>query len=155
MFKISDVLERHHVIPGLNAPDKRALLEELARRAALALKIDENEIHAALQAREQLGSTGVGHGIAIPHARIAGLAQPFGLFVRLEPAIDFSAIDGQFVDLVFLLLTPGQASASHLSALAAISRRLRDAGTAGAVRGAKSAVEIFSALAGGAEKGVK
>lgn len=147
MFKIGDVLERHHVIPGLNSPDKRALLEELAHKAALALKIDEKEIHAALQAREQLGSTGVGNGIAIPHARIAGLTKPFGMFVRLERAIDFSAIDAQPADLIFLLLTPDQSSGIHLSALAAISRRLRDTGTAWAIRGANNAVEIFNALA--------
>jgi nitrogen PTS system EIIA component len=147
MFKLSDVLERHHVIPGLNARDKTAVIDELARRAAIALKLNDADIRAALLARERLGSTGVGHGIAIPHARVEGLRQPFGMFARIEPPVDFAAIDGERADLVFLLLTPAQDGAAHLGALAAISRRLRDAKTTQAIRGADSARDMFSALA--------
>lgn len=146
MFKLGDVIERHHVVPGLDARDKTSLLDELARRAALALKVDEGRIKAALEAREHLGSTGVGQGVAIPHARIDGLKQPFGMFARIEPAIAFGAIDNQPVDLVFLLLTPAQGSAGHLSALAAISRRLRDPATAAAIRAAANGGEIFDRL---------
>ena len=152
MFKLCDVIERHHVVPGLNARDKPSLLDELARRAALALKSDESGIRAALAAREHLGSTGVGHGVAIPHALIDGLAQPFGMFVRIEPPIDFGAIDNQPVDLVFLLLTPTAGSGSHLSALAAISRRLRDPAAAKAIRAAANAREIFDILTAPSEK---
>ena len=146
MFNLADVIERHHVVPGLDARDKMSLLDELARRAALAVKLDADTIKAALMAREHLGSTGVGRGVAIPHARIEGLKQPFGMFARIEPAIAFGAIDDQPVDLVFLLLTPLQGSAGHLSALAAISRRLRDPATAAAVRGAANAREIYDRL---------
>lgn len=146
MFKLSDVLERHHVIPGLHANDKIGLIDDLARRAAISLKLNDADIRAALLAREQLGSTGVGHGIAIPHARIEGLDKPFGMFARIEPPVDFDAIDGERVDLVFLLLTPAQASGAHLGALAAISRKLRDTKTAQAIRQAENARSIFSAL---------
>jgi PTS system nitrogen regulatory IIA component len=146
MFNLTDVIERHHVVPGLDARDKASLLDELARRAALAVKLDGDRIKAALMAREHLGSTGVGRGVAIPHARIDGLKHLFGMFARIEPAIDFGAIDDQPVDLVFLLLTPLQGSASHLSALAAISRRLRDPATAAAVRAAANAREIYDSL---------
>lgn len=148
MFQLTDVIERHHVVPGLDARDKASLLDELARRAALALKVDEGRIKASLQARELLGSTGVGQGVAIPHARIEGLKQPFGMFARIEPAIAFDAIDSLPVDLVFLLLTPAQGTAGHLSALAAIARRLRDPATAAAIRAAASGAEIFDALCG-------
>jgi PTS system nitrogen regulatory IIA component len=146
MFNLTDVIERHHVVPGLDARDKPSLLDELARRAALAVKLGGDGIKAALMAREHLGSTGVGRGVAIPHARIDGLKQPFGMFARIEPAIDFGAIDDQPVDLVFLLLTPLHGSVSHLSALAAISRRLRDPATAAAVRAAANGGEIYDNL---------
>ena len=146
MFKLSDVIERHHVVPGLDARDKASLLEELARRAAVALKVNEGKIKAALHAREHLGSTGVGNGVAIPHARIEGLKQPFGMFARIEPAIAFGAIDNAPVDLVFLLLTPAQGNAGHLAVLAAISRRLRDPITAAAIRAAANGGEIFDRL---------
>ncbi len=147
MFKICDILDRRHVVPGLAAPDKAALLAELARRAAVALKLDENGIADALLQRERLGSTGVGGGIAIPHARVPGLAQVFGMFFRLEPAVDFAAIDGAPVDLVFLILTPTESTSAHLACLAAISRRLRDPETVGAVRRAENAKEIYAAVA--------
>ncbi len=93
MFKLSDVLERYHVIPGVSAQDKAAVIDELARRAAIALKLPDADIRAALLAREQLGSTGVGNGVAIPHARVEGLSRPFGMFARIVPALDFTAID--------------------------------------------------------------
>ena len=146
MFKLADILGRQHVVPGLNAGDKASLLAELARRAALALKRDDAPVRQALEAREGLGSTGVGQGVAIPHARIEGLTQAFGMFARMEPPIDFGAIDGRPVDLVFLLLTPGT-GAAHLQALAAISRRLRDPAVAASLRGAPTAKEMFDVLA--------
>lgn len=146
MFKMEEVLDRRHVIPGLSAPDKTALLEELARRAAVALKLNENIVIAALRDRERLGSTGVGQGVAIPHARIMGLTRSFGMFVRAEPSVDYDAIDDARVDLVFLLLTPVEQGSAHLSCLAGISRRLRDPVTAQALRAAHNAKELFAAL---------
>ncbi|MGE3333879.1 MAG: PTS sugar transporter subunit IIA [Rhodospirillaceae bacterium] len=149
MFKITDLLDRCHVIPGFSAQNKAALLEELARRAAVALKLDENSIVVALNDRERLGSTGVGHGVAIPHARLPVLARSFGMFVRVEPPVDYDAIDGEPVDLVFLLLTPADAGSVHLSSLAGISRRLRDPATVAALRAGQNAKELFAAFAEG------
>lgn len=146
MFKIADVLDRRHVIPGFTAQNKAALLEELARRAAVALKLDENFLISALCERERLGSTGIGKGVAIPHARIPGLGRGFGMFVRIEPPVDYDAIDKEPVDLVFLLLTPVEAGSAHLSCLAGISRRLRDPATVAALREGPSAKELFAAL---------
>jgi PTS system nitrogen regulatory IIA component len=146
--KIGDILDRRHVIPGLRMHDKQALIAELAQRAAVALKCDEPALREALAARERLGSTGVGQGIAIPHTRVGGLARTFGLFARVEPAVAFDAIDRAPVDLVFLLLTPADGGSGHLSALAAVSRRLRTAGVAAALRAAGNAREIFAVLTG-------
>lgn len=148
MFKLSDALERPHVIPGLHADNKAALIDELARRAAISLKLNDADIRAGLLAREQLGSTGVGHGIAIPHARVEGLTKPFGMFARIEPPVDFGAIDAKPIDLVFLLLTPEESGSSHLATLAAISRRLREPKMAENLRRAANAREIFDLLAG-------
>ncbi len=147
-MNIGDALDRRHVIPGLEAADKTSLLRELAARAALALKLDAGAINSALAAREKLGSTGVGGGVAIPHARLTGLARPFAMFARIEPAIDYAAIDGRKVDLAFLLLTPAQGPAEHLSLLAAISRRLRDGSAITAIRQAANAREIYATLVG-------
>jgi PTS system nitrogen regulatory IIA component len=151
MSRICDILDRRHVIPGLGASDKTSLVRELAQRAAVALKLDESVITTALTAREQLGSTGVGGGVAIPHARIDGIENAFGMFARIEPAVDFAAIDGRPIDLAFLLLTPMKAAAGHLSLLAAISRRLRDRAAVAAIRGAGNAREIYDILTSEAE----
>lgn len=123
----------------LRAADKPRLLQELARRAGAALDVPAAGIAAALAAREALGSTGVGAGIAVPHAQFAQLAATAAFLARLERPVDFSAIDGRPVDLVFLLLGPPQARAGHLATLAAATRRLRDPATAAALRQAASA----------------
>jgi PTS system nitrogen regulatory IIA component len=130
----------------LPAQAKPQLLDTLARRAAAALHITETTILNAILQREALGSTGVGQGVAIPHARIAGLGHFFGLFTRLDHAVDFAAVDGQPVDLVFLLLMPAHAGKEHLAALAAISRRLRDRDLARRLRAAGDARMIYDAL---------
>jgi PTS system nitrogen regulatory IIA component len=122
---IGDIIGRDNVIVGLRAGDKAQLLRELARRAAAALALDQQVILDALQAREALGSTGLGKGFALPHARLDALSRYFALFVRLARPIDFAAIDERPVDLVILLLTPLNDS-QHLATLAALSRPLRD-----------------------------
>ncbi len=137
---------RRHGIPGLPARDKSALSHELGERAGMALKSDPSAIVGALLARERLGSTGIGEGIAIPHARVSGTDQPFAMFARIEPPIDFEAIDRKLVDLVFLLITPDTGAAVHLSLLAAISRALRKSVTASALREAPTAREMFEVL---------
>ena len=131
---VADLLAPGQVVLDLRVPDKRRLIDELARRAAAAAEVPAEAIAEALAAREELGSTGMGAGIAIPHARLADAARPVGLFARLRPALDFDAIDGRKVDLVFLLLLPARAPGDHLDVLACVARRLRDAEVKAALR---------------------
>jgi PTS system nitrogen regulatory IIA component len=146
-MNIADLIALDRVVVPLRVNDKAQLLRELAQRAARFLSIDLQVILDALQTREALGSTGVGQGIALPHARIPGLPQIFGLFVRLERPIDFDAIDKEPVDLVFLLLTPAQSSGNeHLAALAAVARHLRDRNLAAQLRRVATRSEAYDAL---------
>ena len=96
--------------------------------------------------REKLGSTGIGQGIAIPHGKLAALHRVHGLFARLSAPIDFESVDGQPVDLVFVLLAPDHAGADHLKALARISRMLRDAGVVAKLRGTDTAEGLYAIL---------
>ena len=146
---IEGLLGAERVFVRLRAADKAKLLADLAKRAAAALGLPVAAIAVPLAAREALGSTGVGAGIAVPHARIEGLAALTGFFARLDKPIAFAAIDGQPVDLVFLLLSPAQATGDHLAALAAMSRRLRDRAVADAIRASDDAAEIRALLTRG------
>ena len=146
LVNITDLIAPDRVIAALRVSDKPQLLRELSQRAAKLLAIDTPAILDALQTREALGSTGVGQGIAVPHARIGGLDHFLGLFARLERPIDFTAIDERPVDLVFLLLIPDQAGSDHLAALACVSRRLRDREAAAQLRAAKTDAEICNIL---------
>jgi len=125
-MKISDFLAPPHVQVDVRAPDKARLLRELAREAAGSVGLTADAILSALAQREALGSTGLGGGVAIPHARFAELKQPFGLLVRVRKPIAFEAIDGQPVNIVFLLLLPAEKSGEQLNALATVARKLRD-----------------------------
>jgi PTS system nitrogen regulatory IIA component len=122
------------------------VLQELARRAAEATGLPERQIFEVLLERERLGTTGVGNGIAIPHGKLPGLKQLFGMFARLESPVDFDAIDEQPVDLIFLLLAPEGAGADHLKALARVSRLLRDRAICETLRGADQAEAIYALL---------
>ncbi len=146
-MKIGDVIGPNQVIVGLRAADKAQLLQELARRAAAAVALDQRTILDALLARENLGSTGLGKGFALPHARLTTLPAPFALFVRLARPIDFASIDERPVDLVILLLTPASAGSEHLATLAALSRPLRDAAFVQRVRQAPDATALHTLLA--------
>ena len=126
-MEIKDVIGPEQVEVGLRVSDKAQLLRELSRRAAATVSIDQSVIYDALLAREILGSTGLGRGFALPHARLDALPRAFALFVRLARPIEFDAIDGQPVDLIILLLTPANAGSQHLATLAALSRPLRGA----------------------------
>ncbi len=108
--------------------------------------------YASLVEREQLGSTGFGQGVAIPHGKIEGLSRIYGLFARLSEPLDYKAIDGRPVDLVFLLLSPVDAGAEHLKALAAISRVTRNAATLEKMRGARSSDALAAVLMGADER---
>jgi PTS system nitrogen regulatory IIA component len=145
---IADLLTNAHVHLGQRAGNKAALVALLARLAAAATGLPETNIATALAAREALGSTGFGKGVAVPHARIEGLSRVFGLLVRLDRPVPYDAVDGQPVDLVVLLLSPVAANAEHLSTLAAISRRLRDKSVASALRAAATQTEARTLLVG-------
>jgi PTS system nitrogen regulatory IIA component len=145
-MEIKDFLAPAQVITDLRAADKARLLDELARRAAAALGLAPEAISTALRKREELGSTGTGGGVALPHARLPGIDRPFALLVRLARAIDFDAIDRQPVDLVCLLLLPAGAQAGQLNALACAARALRDADVLRKLRQASSSAEAYRAL---------
>ena len=135
------------VLASVKASGKKALLAELAARAASMLKLDERRLFDRLLERERLGSTGIGGGIAIPHGRMSSLSEPRGLFARLAHPIDFDSIDERPVDIVFLLVAPEGAGADHLKALARIARMLRDHELANKLRDARDAEAIYAVLA--------
>jgi PTS system nitrogen regulatory IIA component len=134
------------VLASLKASGKKAMLAELAARAASVFKVDERRLFDRLLERERLGSTGIGGGIAIPHARMAALAKPVGLFARLANPIDFDAIDERPVDIVFLLAAPEGAGADHLKALARVSRLLRDRALVDKLRATENAEALYALL---------
>jgi PTS system nitrogen regulatory IIA component len=143
---ISDLIGPHQVIVGLRAGDKAQLLQELANRAAVDTTLDTSTIFSALQARENLGSTGLGKGFALPHARLEPLNAPYALFVRLARPIEFAAIDERPVDLVILLLTQANGGNQHLATLAAVSRPMRDAAFVQKLREAHDAAAVHRVL---------
>ena len=146
---LAELLTVDHVALKLRAANKPALLAELARRAAVITGLGEATLSEALAAREALGSTGFGAGIAVPHAKIDGLPAVFGFFARMEKPVAFDAIDEKPVDLVFLLLSPTAAPGEHLAMLAAVSRRLRDKAVADSLRAADTAEAARALLVAG------
>jgi PTS system nitrogen regulatory IIA component len=148
MSDLSDLISIQAIDADLVVANKKALLQQLGAAASRQLGVPSKQIVAALNAREKLGSTGFGAGTAIPHGKIDGLSKVFGYFARLTPPIDFQAVDGLPVDLVFLLLSPTDAGADHLKALASVSRVFRDRATVAKLRGARSKDAIFALLAG-------
>jgi nitrogen PTS system EIIA component len=143
---LHDLLTPDAVIAPLKANGKKQALQEIAQRAALITGLAERDIFETLLQRERLGSTGIGDGIAIPHGRPASLERLRGMFVRLEKPIDFEALDGQPVDIMFVLLAPEGAGADHLKALARVARVLRDRSTLERVRRAHDASAIYAIL---------
>jgi nitrogen PTS system EIIA component len=134
------------VLASVKASGKKALLAELASRAASVLQLDERRLFDRLLERERLGSTGIGSGIAIPHARMAGIERPRGLFARLGHPVDFDSIDERPVDIVFLLVAPEGAGADHLKALARVSRLLRDRSLVEKLRNTETADALYALL---------
>jgi PTS system nitrogen regulatory IIA component len=143
---IVNLLSPEGIIPKLHATSKKQALQELAKHAATLTGLHERTIFDVLLERERLGTTGVGNGIAIPHGKLPGIDRLYGLFARLETAIDFDAIDEQPVDLIFMLLAPENAGADHLKALARVSRLLRDKATCEKLRGSDRADALFALL---------
>ena len=122
---ISDFLQNDAVIT-IRASSKKQLLQDLAKQANILTGLNDDKIFDVLLQREKLGSTGLGKGVAIPHGKLSGLSSLQGIFAKLDKPIDFDSVDNSPVDLVFLLLAPEQAGADHLTALARISRYLRN-----------------------------
>jgi PTS system nitrogen regulatory IIA component len=145
-MKVSDFLSSADVTINAAFADKQKLLEELARRAATVVDLQPALILAELRKREQLGSTGMGGGVAIPHARLHHLHKPFGMLVRLKKPIEFDAVDGKPVDTVALLLLPDVREGERLGALACIARKLRDPIVITALRRAHDGAEIYRSL---------
>ncbi len=144
---LGELIGPAQVIEGLRVGTKAQLLTELSRRAAAAVKLDQPLIQDALQQREELGSTGLGKGFALPHARLPGLSKPFAMFARLSKPIDFAAVDDRPVDIVVLLLTPTNGASDHLSTLAAISRPMREEAFTRRLREAANGPALHAVLA--------
>jgi PTS system nitrogen regulatory IIA component len=143
---LGDLLKPEGVFAGLKVKSKKQALIELAQRAAQVTGLEERLVFDTLLQRERLGSTGVGRGIAVPHARIPGLKRIAAIFAQLDEPIDFDAPDGEPVDLLFVLLAPEHAGADHLKALARISRVLRDPSALEKLRQARDRKAIFAVL---------
>ena len=151
-MQLGDFLDFDAITSRLSGGNKKSLLQQLANLAGQRLGIAPAEILATVSEREQLGSTGFGQGVAIPHGKIEGLNQIYCLFARLSEPLDYKAIDGKPVDLVFLLLSPPDAGAEHLKALAAISRVTRHQPTLEKMRGARSRDALAAVLLGADER---
>src|SRR5919112_1048472 len=143
---LTDLVAPNAVVPALKANNKKKAIQELAARAAKLSGESERAILEVLMQREKLGSTGVANGVAIPHGKLPKLQQLFGMFVRLEKSIDFDSLDGQQVDLIFLLLAPETAGADHLKALARVARLLRDPEVARKLRDSRDADALYAVL---------
>ncbi|HEX8215798.1 MAG TPA: PTS sugar transporter subunit IIA [Allosphingosinicella sp.] len=148
MTDFTQILSAACVDDSLVAANKKALLQQLATAMGRRTGYDSKLILASLNEREKLGSTGFGAGVAIPHGKLDGLPRVLGYFARLTAPIDFQAVDGLPVDLVFLLLSPSDAGADHLKALAGVSRMLRDRDMVAKLRGARSKDAMFALLSG-------
>lgn len=148
MNALTDILSIESVEGHLSAANKKAVFQQLATAMSRRTGIEAKAICAALSEREKLGSTGFGGGIAIPHGKLDGLSAVVGYFARLTAPVDFQAVDGLPVDLVFVLLSPSDAGVDHLKALASVSRLLRDRQMAAKLRGARSKDAIFALLLG-------
>lgn len=145
-MKISEFLEPNAVLSGLRGTSKKQLLGELSAVAAKSLGLDARRIQETLQQREKLGSTGLGQGIAIPHGKIAGVERVHGFFARISHGVDFDAVDGEPVHLVFMLLAPESAGADHLKALACISRLMRDPVLVQKLKGTDNSTALYALL---------
>ena len=145
-MNIADIISKEAVFDDVQAASKRELVQCLSDRIANLSGLDERVIFDAVWERENLGSTGYGEGVAFPHARIEGLDKVCAVFARLDEPVDFDSLDGKPVDLVFMLISPENSGADHLTALAALSRILKAEGSCEKLRKARSVDEIYAIL---------
>jgi PTS system nitrogen regulatory IIA component len=148
MTDLSDILGGSAIDAALAASSKKALFQQLAVAGGRATGLDPKLIVAALSEREKTGSTGFGGGVAIPHGRVAGFERIAGYFARLAAPLQYNAVDLMPVDLVFMLLSPPDAGADHLKALARVSRVMRDKAILAKLRGARSRDALYAVLTG-------
>ena len=145
-MQLSDILDPRAVVAGLKVQNKKQLLQDVAQGLASQTAVDSRIIFEALLQREKLGSTGLGQGTAIPHGRLPAITRVYGYFARLAAPIAFDSVDGEPVDLVFALVSPSHAGADHLTALARVSRVLRDPAMLAKLRGAAGVDSLHALL---------
>ncbi|MBR2298994.1 MAG: PTS sugar transporter subunit IIA [Alphaproteobacteria bacterium] len=145
-MKISDILSQNTIVTSIKAGTKREVIEEMSARLARHENIDVHLVEDAMIERENLGSTAYGGGIAFPHARINGAKRVKAYFTKLSSPIDFNAVDGEGVDLVFMLVSPENSGADHLEALATLSKAMRNKTMCAKLRKATTKDEIYKIL---------
>ena len=145
-MNIGDLLDRAAIAPRVAAPGKRQALSTVAEIAARSFRLKSADVLDALLEREAVASTGVGYGVAVPHARLAGLSRMRAVFVRLDQPVAFNAVDDRPVDLIFALFAPPDANGEHLRALARVSRLLRQGEIREQLRQARSADAVRAIL---------
>jgi PTS system nitrogen regulatory IIA component len=145
-MNIKDFLTRGRVIVDAPAVDKATVLGELSRRAAVAAGLPVQFVTNEVRKRDELGSTGIGKGVALPHARLREVKKTVGVLARLIKPVEFEAVDGEPVDIVFLLLLPAAAQLDQLNALAATARKLRDPEVLAKLRSGRNAAALFQTI---------
>ncbi len=145
-MELTDLITPEAVLGNLKSPSKKRLLQDMGTAAATLYGLREPAVLTALQDREHLGPTGMGRGVAIPHARIGALTRVVGYFARLGKPVDYDSVDAQPVDLVFMLLAPETAGADHLKALARVSRVLREPSICEKLRSTEDPSALFAIL---------
>lgn len=145
-MKLSKILKPEAIKVIASASSKKRLMHDIGELAHTTFGLDQTRVVEALQERESLGPTGVGHGVALPHARLDGLDAVQGIFLMLEKPVDFDSIDRQPVDLVFALFAPQDAGVEHLKALALVSRSLRDQGLCKKLRANPDPATLYTIL---------
>lgn len=143
---LADIIDSRAVLPHLKVQNKKQLLHEMAQALGSIVAIDSRLIVETFMQREKLGSTGLGQGIAIPHGRLPSITRVYGVFARLAHPVAFESVDGEPVDLVFALVSPEHAGADHLTALARVSRLLRDPQILAKLRGTESQDGLYAIL---------
>ncbi|SFV37856.1 PTS system, nitrogen regulatory IIA component [Devosia crocina] len=145
-MELVEILAADAVLDCTGVGSKRQLLEVMCDKASVTTGMSGADILAAVIGREELGSTGIGNGIAIPHGKLAGLKNVTAVFARLDEPIEFDAVDDQPVDLVILLLAPVGAGADHLKALSRVARLLRTDSVVESLRRAEDSTDLYDVL---------
>jgi len=146
-MQLSDLLTPERIVCNLSSQSKKRTLEEISERiSSCDARVTTNEVFDSLLARERLGGTGIGHGVAIPHGRLKNTEQTIGAFIKLDKAIDFDSLDNQPVDLIFALLVPEHSTQEHLQVLASIASMFNDEQAREKLRHASSAEEIYQII---------